>query len=283
MTPKEGLSIAWAQGQMFKAMQEGKSDYYEVGQIYYQEPDAGVTIESGDTITLYICTGAETFQLADVSGMDYNQASDQLKSLGLSVYLEFENSDSVSKDQVIRTYPEAGSSVSEGDTITIYASEGPEIINVTVPDLRGYDLDTAISLIEEAGLVYNGKSSEHSDSYDEGQVMDQSLSPQSTVTEGSTITLVISLGSRVHTYNTTIYVSDPFSAGYVDDQGHALTEGQLKVVVVQDGSSTTVYDQAVTPQSLPGSIDWTSNSNSSATAEFYLNDIQYDSSSLMFY
>ena len=26
MTPKEGLSIAWAQAQMHKAMQEGKSD-----------------------------------------------------------------------------------------------------------------------------------------------------------------------------------------------------------------------------------------------------------------
>ena len=26
MTPKQGLSIAWAQGQMLKAMQEGKSD-----------------------------------------------------------------------------------------------------------------------------------------------------------------------------------------------------------------------------------------------------------------
>ena len=26
MTPKEGLSVAWAQGQMFKAMQDRKSD-----------------------------------------------------------------------------------------------------------------------------------------------------------------------------------------------------------------------------------------------------------------
>lgn len=26
MTPKEGLSIAWAQGQMLKSMQEGKSN-----------------------------------------------------------------------------------------------------------------------------------------------------------------------------------------------------------------------------------------------------------------
>lgn len=26
MTPKEALAVAWAQGQMFKAMQEGKSD-----------------------------------------------------------------------------------------------------------------------------------------------------------------------------------------------------------------------------------------------------------------
>ena len=264
-------------------IQEGKSDYYEVGQIYDQYPDAGTTLSQGDTVTLYVCAGAESFELDDVSGMDYNQASDKLRNQGLSVYLEFENSDSVSKDLVIRTDPEAGSSVTEGTTITIYASEGPEIRTSTVPDLRGYDLDSAISMIEEAGLTYNGKSSEYSDTYDEGTVMDQSLSPESTVNEGTNITLVVSMGPRQHTYHATVYISTPFEGKIVDNEGNPVSEGLLTVVIVQDGESKAVFDQSVTKDTMPASIDCTSNSNSEATAEFYLNDIQYDSASVSFY
>ena len=264
-------------------IEEGKSDYYEAGKIYDQYPDAGTTLSEGDTVTIYVCTGSETFELTDVSGMDYNQASDKLRSLGLSVYLEFENSDSVSKDLVIRTYPEAGSSVSEGSTITIYASEGPEVRTSTVPDLRGYELDTAISMIEEAGLTYNGKSSDYSDTYDEGTVMDQSLSPDSTVNEGTNITLVVSMGPRQHTYHATVYISTPFEGKIVDNDGKPVSEGHLTVVIVQDGESKAVFDQAVTTATIPASVDITSNSNSEATAEFYLNDIEYDTASVSFY
>ena len=264
-------------------VEEGKSDYYDTGRIFQQYPDAGTTISSGDTVTIYVCTGAESFELPDVTDMDYNQASDKLRNLGLSVYLEFENSDTISKDHVIRTDPESGSSVTEGTTITIYASEGKEIKTSTVPDLRGYDLESAIALIEEAGLVYNGKSSDYSDTYDAETVMDQSLSAGTTVNEGTTITLVMSLGPRVHTYNATVYVSTPFAGKIVDDEGKPVSEGRLTIEIVQDGESVTIYDQNVTASTMPSSVECTSNSNSEAVAEFYLGGVQYDSASVSFY
>jgi serine/threonine-protein kinase len=264
-------------------VEEGKSDYYDTGRIFQQYPDAGTTIGSGDTVTIYVCTGAESFELPDVTDMDYNQASDKLRNLGLSVYLEFENSDTINKDHVIRTDPESGSSVTEGTTITIYASEGKEIKTSTVPDLRGYDLESAIALIEEAGLVYNGKSSDYSDTYDAETVMDQSLSAGTTVNEGTTITLVMSLGPRVHTYNATVYVSTPFAGKIVDDEGKPVSEGRLTIEIVQDGESVTIYDQNVTSATMPSSVECTSNSNSEAVAEFYLGGVQYDTASVSFY
>ncbi len=264
-------------------IEEGKSDYYDAGRIFDQEPDAGTTVGSGDTVTIYVCTGAESFELPDVTDMDYNQASDKLRNLGLSVYLEFENSDTISKDHVIRTDPESGSSVTEGTTITIYASEGREIKTSTVPDLRGYDLESAIALIEEAGLIYNGKSSDYSDTYDAETVMDQSLSAGTTVNEGTTITLVMSLGPRVHTYNATVYVSTPFAGKIVDDAGKPVSEGRLTIEIVQDGESVTIYDQNVTSATMPSSVECTSNSNSEAVAEFYLGGVQYDTASVSFY
>ena len=92
-----------------------------------------------------------------MTGMDYDQAQSQLENDGLKVSLEFEDSDSVDKNEVIRTSPEAGSQVAEGDTVSSVASKGKEteICHCTI--CHDYDLDTAISMIKDAGLTYDGK------------------------------------------------------------------------------------------------------------------------------
>lgn len=157
------------------SVQKGSSDDVPEGQVYDQSPAAGVKTDVHTQVTIYISTGKETFKLDDVTGMDYDQAQSQLENDGLKVSLEFEDSDSVDKNEVIRTSPEAGSQVAEGDTVTIVASKGKETKYVTVPYVIGYDLDTAISMIKDAGLTYDGKSSDYSDSVSEGEVMNQSI------------------------------------------------------------------------------------------------------------
>jgi len=261
-------------------VQKGSSDDTPEGQVYDQSPAAGVKADVHTQVTIYISTGKETFKLDDVTGMDYNQAQSQLENDGLKVSLEFEYSDSVDKDNVIKTSPEAGSQVAEGDTITIVASKGKETKYVTVPYVIGYDLDTAISMIKDAGLTYNGKSSDYSDSYDEGEVMDQSIGSGKSVEEGTSITLTVSLGSKVSSYTASISIESPFGAEIVDGNGNSDTysEGQVTVVVYKpDGSSETVYDQYATEESLPGSVSTTSSSSGSGTVYEYINGIQYAS------
>ena len=153
------------------SVQKGSSDDVPEGQVYDQSPAAGVKTDVHTQVTIYISTGKETFKLDDVTGMDYDQAQSQLENDGLKVSLEFEDSDSVDKNEVIRTSPEAGSQVAEGDTVTIVASKGKETKYVTVPYVIGYDLDTAISMIKDAGLTYDGKSSDYSDSVSEGEAI----------------------------------------------------------------------------------------------------------------
>ena len=55
-----------------------------------------------------------------------------------------------------------------------------------MPNLLGQNIDNAIQMIKDAGLTYNGKSSDYSDSYSENQVMNQSISAGKTVDEGTT-------------------------------------------------------------------------------------------------
>lgn len=262
------------------SVQKGSSDDVPEGQVYDQSPAAGVKADVHTQVTIYISTGKETFKLDDVTGMDYDQAQSQLENDGLKVSLEFEYNDSVDKNEVIRTSPEADSQVAEGDTVTIVASKGKETKNVTVPYVIGYDLDTAISMIKDAGLTYNGKSSDYSDSFSEGEVMNQSIGSGQSVEEGTSITLTVSLGSKVSSYTASISIENPFGAEIVDSNGNSDTysEGQVTVVVYKpDGSSETVYDQYATEESLPGSVTTTSSSSGSGSVYAYINGIQYAS------
>lgn len=262
------------------SVQKGSSDDVPEGQVYDQSPASGVKVDVHTQVTIYISTGKETFTLDDVTDMDYNQAQSQLENDGLKVSLEFEYSDSVDKDKVISTSPKAGSQVSEGDTITITASKGKETKYVTVPYVIGYDIDTAISMIKDAGLTYSGKSSDYSDSVPEDEVMDQSIGSGQSVEEGTSISLTVSLGRRVTSYTATIPIESPFGVDIADSDGNSdvYSEGDVSVVVYKpDGTSETVYSQYATEDSLPGSVSATSTSAGSGTVYVYINGIQFDS------
>ena len=266
-------------------VQTGTSDDVPEGQVYDQSPAAGTKVDVHTQVTINISSGKEKFSLDDVTGMQYQQAQAQLENDGLVVSLEFDYSDSVGSDKVISTSPKAGSQVAKGDTITITASKGKETKTTTVPDLLGQDIDDAIQMIKDAGLTYNGKSSDYSDSYSENQVMDQSIGAGKTVDEGTTISLTVSLGSRVTSYSASIPIESPFGRDITDGDGNTdvYDSGQVTVVVYKpDGSSETVYDQNTSEGSLPGSVSTTSTASGSGTVYVYLNGVQVSSYSVDF-
>ena len=258
-------------------VQTGTSDDVPEGQVYDQSPAAGTKVDVHTQVTINISSGKEKFSLDDVTGMQYQQAQAQLENDGLVVSLEFDYSDSVGSDKVISTSPKAGSQVAKGDTITITASKGKETKTTIVPNLLGRDIDDAIQMIKDAGLTYNGKSSDYSDSYSENQVMNQSISAGKTVDEGTTISLTVSLGSRVTSYSASIPIESPFGRDITDGDGNTdvYDSGQVTVVVYKpDGSSETVYDQNTSEGSLPGSVSTTSTASGSGTVYVYLNGVQ---------
>ena len=266
-------------------VQTGTSDDVPEGQVYDQSPAAGTKVDVHTQVTINISSGKEKFSLDDVTGMQYQQAQAQLENDGLVVSLEFDYSDSVGSDKVISTSPKAGSQVAKGDTITITASKGKETKTTTVPNLLGQDIDDAIQMIKDAGLTYNGKSSDYSDSYSENQVMNQSISAGKTVDEGTTISLTVSLGSRVTSYSASIPIESPFGRDITDGDGNTdvYDSGQVTVVVYKpDGSSETVYDQNTSEGSLPGSVSTTSTASGSGTVYVYLNGVQVSSYSVDF-
>lgn len=282
---EDGAKAALKELRLGVNVQTGTSDDVPEGQVYDQSPAAGTKVDVHTQVTINISSGKEKFSLDDVTGMQYQQAQAQLENDGLVVSLEFDYSDSVGSDKVISTSPKAGSQVAKGDTITITASKGKETKTTTVPNLLGQNIDDAIQMIKDAGLTYNGKSSDYSDSYSENQVMNQSISVGKTVDEGTTISLTVSLGSRVTSYSASIPIESPFGRDITDGDGNTdvYDSGQVTVVVYKpDGSSETVYDQNTSEGSLPGSVSTTSTASGSGTVYVYLNGVQVSSYSVDF-
>lgn len=282
---EDGAKAALKKLRLGVNVQTGTSDDVPEGQVYDQSPAAGTKVDVHTQVTINISSGKEKFSLDDVTGMQYQQAQAQLENDGLVVSLEFDYSDSVGSDMVISTSPKAGSQVAKGDTITITASKGKETKTTIVPNLLGQNIDNAIQMIKDAGLTYNGKSSDYSDSYSENQVMNQSISAGKTVDEGTTISLTVSLGSRVTSYSASIPIESPFGRDITDGDGNTdvYDSGQVTVVVYKpDGSSETVYDQNTSEGSLPGSVSTTSTASGSGTVYVYLNGVQVSSYSVDF-
>ncbi len=138
---------------------EGEYVYNETvdaGKIISQEPEANRKIDPGATITVTISRGNRTFALPNYVNSDARQAKIELDRFGVQcVEAAPEYNDEIENGFVIRTDPAAGTMLTEGDTVTITVSRGPEFVMVDMPDLMGKSLNTALELLDVAGLEWD--------------------------------------------------------------------------------------------------------------------------------
>lgn len=147
------------------ALQENR-DYkieYEVRDDYVpnvvirQSIADGITISIGSNkspliITVSQSADAETIVLPNYVGYDYRTILDGTNSGGvnLNFLLDFEETDEMEPNLIIRTEPPAGSSVAPGSNVTlIYARE---LSQVEVPDLSELTVEQAIEVLEDYSL-----------------------------------------------------------------------------------------------------------------------------------
>ena len=126
--------------------------------------------------------------------MTQANAEAALKKLGFNVKVQEINDDTVAEGQVVKTDPQAGSTLAYGSTVTLYVSKGPEIKTVSVPAVVGSDLDSAKSAITKAGLKV-GNITYRDDSRTKGTVLEVSPSAGTSVTQNTSIDLVVSSGA----------------------------------------------------------------------------------------
>ena len=172
----------------------------EEGVVISQSPSGSKKVKANAQITLTVSSGKKQVEVTDLSNMTQANAEAALKKLGFNVKVQEINDDTVAEGQVVKTDPQAGSTLAYGSTVTLYVSKGPEIKTVSVPAVVGSDLDSAKSAITKAGLKV-GNITYRDDSRTKGTVLEVSPSAGTSVTQNTSIDLVVSSGATEKTAN----------------------------------------------------------------------------------
>lgn len=252
---------------------EGNQPSQPAGVVLNQNPQAGMTVKRGKTITLTVNGGTlEQVIVEDVTGDSQQDAYDTLEALGLSPRIQAVADDETAVGYVVRTDPAAGSTVASGSSITIFVSSGPTEEQVTVPNVVGSSLSTAESDLEANGLVRGSVSYDDESDQPEGTVLSSDPEGGTRVSEGSAVNLVVSSGRGAEK---TVHYDIPLPSGVSED---------LEMSIYVDGE---LFDSRVVNPSVSSysGADFTGTGRSSLTIrlngqDYITAEINYETESI---
>lgn len=158
------------------------------GLIVRTDPGPGISVSPGQEIRVFVSSGASRVQMPDVRNLDIAAATAQIESRGLVVgTVTSENSGTIRANVVIRTDPDTGVQLREGDIVNLTISNGL----VSVPDLRNLPIGDATAQARNLGLQVTVQA----DGGCQGGVVTGQSLPPGDQPQNSPITLVYCSGS----------------------------------------------------------------------------------------
>ena len=177
------------------------SSKYAAGQIIEQSPERGKTVKGNRVISVFVSSGAKTEKMPNLINKEYRDATLQLTNLDLNLVVNdpVEEYSNITKGYVIRTIPEFGETLQEGDSVTLVVSKGEQPKPVTVLSFIGIDIEIVRQQVTQTGLVV-GEVTQRASDEPYGTVIDQSINAETKVDAGTTINFVISEGPAMPDY-----------------------------------------------------------------------------------
>ncbi|MBV7302342.1 Stk1 family PASTA domain-containing Ser/Thr kinase [Corynebacterium sp. TAE3-ERU2] len=126
---------------------EQPSDTAPAGEIIEQSPPAGTAVSKGSEVSITISTGVENVRIPSLTGMKYEQAVGNLESAGFIPQPEYVESDK--PEGTVLGVNGEGTKVPKGSTVIVRVSNGKK--QITVPDLRGKNVNQAVAALRAAG------------------------------------------------------------------------------------------------------------------------------------
>lgn len=171
-------------------------DHIEAGKVISTDPAAGMEVEEGTHVKMYVSMGVEKVEVPQITGITSEEAQAALAAVGLiggSVTEEY--SEEYDAGYVISQGKSAGSKLEKGSAVDYVVSKGSS--KVEVPDLYGMTMAEAQQALSDFGLVSGAVTSGGHSDLPEGQVMSQTIAPGSHVDRGTAIDFQTSDGPEV--------------------------------------------------------------------------------------
>jgi serine/threonine-protein kinase len=159
------------------------------GQIITTQPAAGEQVATTATITLVVSGGPPQTEIPTCEGVSAGECAERLTAAGFTPQIVQESSSTVPEGQVIGTDPPAGSLADNGATVRVIESAGPAVVEV--PSVEGLDEGAAIQALEDSGFEVSTVRQDTLNPAEDGIVLDQNPSGNSTAEAGSTVTIVV--------------------------------------------------------------------------------------------
>ena len=265
--------------------QEEYSTEYEEGYVARTYPLPNTHYPVGSQVIIYISVGEEPVQIPYLYGNTWEQAEQKLRvDYNLIPERIDEFSNDVPAGVVISTDPPKESMVKAGDTVKVYVSKGPEVVQVPVPYLVGKTTAEATNLLNDVGLILGEINRESSDNFAEGIITSQDETAGELVNEGTKINVTVSTGPEstetggntggntgsdidAVNYTGTLVISSPNPFDYVqtpDDTAEIILEME------QDGYATEIYAEIISRYDFPLTVPVESDSGAIGAVKMYV-------------
>ena len=175
----------------------GESDYSSTvkrGRVISADPEAGERVLDGDTVTIVVSLGKETYDLPKLKGLTVDQAQDKILDTQMAFGKTIEEfSETVPAGIVINSDPKAGTTLRPGAIVDLIVSKGRQPIRVG--NWVGKDADRAERALERRGLQVE-RTAEYDDDVASGLVIAQD--PEGgTLFKNDTVAIRVSLGPEL--------------------------------------------------------------------------------------
>lgn len=172
----------------------------DAGDVAQQTPEKGERVNKGDTIVLYVSSGAGDIQVPNIVGMRKSKAEEALAEMGLEIgNVEYVTSDKPI-GEVIEQSPEDGEMVGADTKIDVKVSQGSDSEEVKMPDLKLKTQEEASLMLEDLGLEAKFIDG-YSDTVPVGSVIDQGIAADTMVQTGSQVAITICRGEHIGATN----------------------------------------------------------------------------------
>jgi serine/threonine protein kinase len=188
-----GLDLTAAEAKLRKAhfvpvVQRTPSQTVPDGTVISSDPSGGANARQGSQVTLNVSSGPKSVSVPLVVGDSEAVATAEIRSRGLTANIVQRKSSSP-KGQVIAQAPDAGTRVDQGSEVTLEVSAGTA--KLTVPNVIGQTRSGAASLLHAQGFQVSVKEQSVDVAAQDGRVIDQFPSPNSSEAKGSTVTIFV--------------------------------------------------------------------------------------------